>query len=532
MVLMDCMRPGESDPLAEFRPAIHRPDETKAAPIDEVAERHAAVLQNLLERTSAAAAGQHAEGRDGADFFSDSRMAMATEDPHTAISVLETDYDASPTGLYALIEKRQWADALTLLTNLEHYAALTQASTWVIRREEGGGTTIAAETSGQRKVRWRLLPLHAALIFRGPLGIVEALLRAYPGAARCRDDQGMTPAHLAFRNDAADEILDAVLAAYPPAVAVQDRKGRDALACALDSAACTKKGRARLLATYAAAVRAGERDGVLAEASARHEAEMASLKEQYEARLAREGGDGAEREAVLTQKVQDLTLALQDMTAIRQDEAQRHGEEAGRWSAVSRDVLHTLGEGPSNSNGSNGEVVGKDDVLRSSVDELVTSHRRLQAERDSLAERNDVLEDLLVRVVAERDDVQDILSRLDQDLAAAQTVRERMVAAISRQETDVYGSVAREHGTVRGILERQRDEMEATLRAGDGGNGSAGDERGTRHSDHHHRRSNSSAMSELGLGGAEEGRLPLPPRPPPSRGRSKSPCNRRAAAGY
>ena len=153
MVLMDCVRPGESDPVAEYRPAIHRPDETKSAPIDEVAERHATVLQNLLERSSVAA-GQHAERRDGIDLFSDS---MAMEDPHTAISVLETDYDASPTGLYALIEKRKWDDALTLLTNLEHYAALTQASTWVIRREEGGGTIIAAETLGQRRVRWRLL---------------------------------------------------------------------------------------------------------------------------------------------------------------------------------------------------------------------------------------------------------------------------------------------------------------------------------------------------------------------------------------
>ena len=530
MVLVDCVRPGESDPVAEFRQAIHKPDEKKsAAPIDEVAERHAAVLRNLLERTSAAAAGQPAERRDGVNVFPDSTMTMAmAEDPHTAISVLEADYDASPTRLYALIEKRQWDAALTLLANLEHYAALTQASTWVVRREEGG-TDIAAETGGQRRLRWRLLPLHAALIFRGPLAIIEALLRAYPGAARCRDDQGMTPAHLAFRNDAADEVLAAVLAAYPPAVAVRDRRGRDALACALDSAACTRKGRARLLATYAAAVREGERDGVLAEAAARHGADMASLREQYEARLAGEGEDGAEREAVLTQKVQDLTLALQDMTALRQDEARRHGEEAGRWSAVSRDVLHSLGEG--SSSGINGGAVGEDDVLRSSVDELVTSHRRLQAERASLAERNDVLEDLLVRVVAERDDVQDILSRLDQDLAAAQTVRERMVAAISRQEADVYGSVAREHGTVRGILERQRDEMEAALRAGDGGHGSAVDERGTRRSDHH-RRSTSSTMSELGLGGAEEGRLPLPPRPPPRRGRSKSPYNRRAAAGY
>ena len=83
MVLIDCMRPGESDPVAAFRSTIPKPpgDETKSAPIDEVAERHATVLQNLLERTAAAAAGQHAEGRDGADFFSDSMGG--TPHPHS-----------------------------------------------------------------------------------------------------------------------------------------------------------------------------------------------------------------------------------------------------------------------------------------------------------------------------------------------------------------------------------------------------------------------------------------------------------------
>ena len=261
MVLMDCMRPGgENDPVDELRPAIDKHlsgDEKKTVPIDEVAEWHANVLKNLLERT---AAGH----RDCVDsMFATPDMNMAMEDPHTAISVLEADYDARPTELYSLIENRKWDDALQLLSNSEHYAALTQASTWVIRREEGE-TTADAQT-GQRKLRWRLLPLHAALIFRGPLEIVQALIRAYPGAARCRDDQGMTPAHLAFRNDASDEVLDIVLAAYLPAIAVQDRKGRDPLACAMGSSACTKKGRARLLATYASAVRAGERDGVLAD---------------------------------------------------------------------------------------------------------------------------------------------------------------------------------------------------------------------------------------------------------------------------
>ena len=151
------------------------------------------------------------------------------EDPHTAISVLETDYDVKPTELYSLIEKRQRDHALNLLNNLAKFAALTQASTWVVRKEPDTG-----------KLRWRLLPLHAAIIFRGPLPVIEALVKAYPGAGRCRDDQGMTPAHLAFRNDAPDEIIDEVLGAYPAAISIKDRKGREPLTCAMGSN-CTKK---------------------------------------------------------------------------------------------------------------------------------------------------------------------------------------------------------------------------------------------------------------------------------------------------
>ena len=520
------------------------------------------------------------------------------EDPLTAISVLEADYDVKPTELYSLIEKRQWDHALNLLNNLAKFAALTQASTWVVRKEPGTG-----------KLRWRLLPLHAAIIFRGPLPVIEALVKAYPGAGRCRDDQGMTPAHLAFRNDAPDEVIDEVLGAYPAAIAVKDRKGREPLTCAMGSN-CTKKSRARLLATYSSVAMAGERDRVVAELAARHEAERAVLQDRYDAAsqeaagaagLAQELEESAARETILTEKVQDLTKALEAMTAMRQLEAKKHSDEASQWSAVEREVLKSLHQGPVDEDGAD-DVVAADaatdgetaatsasnkDVLRSSIDDLVASHRRLQAERDELAERNDVLESLLERTVAERDGVEAILSKLDQDMAAAQTVRERMVAAIAKQEAEVYGLAAREHDVMRGILERrelqkggllwmdgwmdgwmvylthivvilrvtffshllcfllllsllslvlplpayrsaERDEMEAVLR-GD----SLQDQEALRrtYSSNSLRGRGRSDMSELGLGGAEEGRTNTPSRSP-RHDRSKSPYNRAATAGY
>ena len=461
------------DPPAVQKPSPPTAEDEKTAPLDEtfdslassgvMASRNVSIEIVNQDVNTPADTGKmisfaddvtNLSGKAGEEHKTDDEFAPE-EDPHTAISVLETDYDVKPTELYSLIEKRQWDHALNLLTNLAKFAALTQASTWVVRKEPDTG-----------KLRWRLLPLHAAIIFRGPLPVIEALVRAYPGAGRCRDDQGMTPAHLAFRNDAPDEIIGEVLGAYSAAISIQDRKGREPLTCAVGSN-CTKKSRAKLLATYSSIAMAGERERILLDESSKHEAEMAVVQDRLDAAsqeagrvatLAQELEESAALETILTEKVQDLTKALEAMTAMRSFEAKKHSDEASQWSAVEREVMRSLNkEGADAEEADGGETAtsGNKDVLRSSIDDLVTSHRRLQAERDELAERNDVLESLLERTVAERDGGEAILSKLDQDTAAAQTVRESMVAAIAKQEAEVYGLAAREHDVMRGILERR-----------------------------------------------------------------------------
>jgi len=364
-----------------------------------------------------------------------SRNAAEARDGSEAGSDLETDYDVQPTDLYKLVEKRKWDEAIGLLDCLPKYAALGQASTWVVRRDPQSG-----------KLRWRLLPLHAVIIFRGPLKVVQALLKAYPGAAQCRDDQGMTPAHLAFRNDAADDVLVEILKAHPAAIAVQDRKKRTPLQCATGSANCSLKSRAQLLDTYSSMVRAEEQKS---QGDPLTKEQMTQMTLDH----AREVEEGAAREAILTDKVEELTRALEAVTASRRAEAVAHTNAAARWSAMERDVLDTLGGGRGKEEGQEGL---SNDVIRSCVDDLVTSHRRLQAERDTLAERNDVLESLLERTVAERDDVGEILTKLEQDMTAAQTVRSRMVAAIAKQETDVHGLATRKHEAMRDILDGRK----------------------------------------------------------------------------
>jgi hypothetical protein len=139
---------------------------------------------------------------------------------HTSSNTQECDYDLNPTVLYQAIEARQWEYAVSVFTKHEQGE---QSLTWVVRKERNG------------KLRWRLLPLHAAVIFGSPLKLIELLLADYPPAAQSKDDQGMLPLHLAFRNEASWDVIEELMTAYPQAVYVSDRKGRTPLQCGMRS---------------------------------------------------------------------------------------------------------------------------------------------------------------------------------------------------------------------------------------------------------------------------------------------------------
>lgn len=132
----------------------------------------------------------------------------------------ECDYDTNPTVLYQAIEAKQWDYAVSLFAKNK---CPGQSGTWVLRKETNG------------KLRWRLLPLHAAIIFGSPVKLVECLIADNPTAAQCKDDQGMLPLHLAFRNEgsASWEIIEELVTAYPQAIFVKDRKGRTPLQCGI-----------------------------------------------------------------------------------------------------------------------------------------------------------------------------------------------------------------------------------------------------------------------------------------------------------
>mmetsp|Transcript_8690 Transcript_8690/g.16400 ORF Transcript_8690/g.16400 Transcript_8690/m.16400 type:complete len:713 (-) Transcript_8690:265-2403(-) len=125
----------------------------------------------------------------------------------------ECDFDENPTKLYLSIQGKQWEEAISRAK-----AYPQESKTWVSRYEASG------------TLRWRLLPLHAAIIFKATEETILSLILSYPRAARHKDDQGMLPIHLAIRNMSSVKVVELLLVSYPEAANVQDRKGRLPLA--------------------------------------------------------------------------------------------------------------------------------------------------------------------------------------------------------------------------------------------------------------------------------------------------------------
>jgi hypothetical protein len=218
-------------------------------------------------------------------------------DHKSLLAVKECDFDKEPTDLYLAIQRRDWNGALSLCRSYPY-----EARTWVSRKESDG------------KLRWRLLPLHAAIIFKAPESVIEALLSAYPKGVECKDDQGMLPLHLAFRNGSTEGIVNLLLVAYPQSIDIQDRKGRIPLVLAQASTSPNRDAFMRALERgptyYAVAAAATERAAVTAELRAIFDAKLIEIKAIHEEEMVSALAEAQESKDVLIKRVEELEFEL------------------------------------------------------------------------------------------------------------------------------------------------------------------------------------------------------------------------------
>lgn len=144
-----------------------------------------------------------------------SKLTTPAEDTMLMVtpSTLEVDYDTESTELYKAITQQEWNTAISVCE-----ADPVQASVWVVRHSQSDATVL-----------WRFLPLHSACARQPPAELVRALLKAYPDAAACVDDQGMYALHYAAGNQASLSVLRALIDQCPAAVHIRDPRGMIAL---------------------------------------------------------------------------------------------------------------------------------------------------------------------------------------------------------------------------------------------------------------------------------------------------------------
>jgi len=134
--------------------------------------------------------------------------------------------------------------------------------TWAYRKEFNGD------------IRWRVLPIHAALLHDAPEELIQLIMQQHPEGMTCTDDLGNLPIHIAFKTGYSEEILGRMIEANPNCLHIQNSKHRTPLECAKY---CQRPNRGIvLMAKYAAETATVDATAALVEAKV---AEKEKLKE-------------------------------------------------------------------------------------------------------------------------------------------------------------------------------------------------------------------------------------------------------------
>mmetsp|Transcript_40284 Transcript_40284/g.45841 ORF Transcript_40284/g.45841 Transcript_40284/m.45841 type:complete len:459 (-) Transcript_40284:402-1778(-) len=121
------------------------------------------------------------------------------------------NYDGNVSMIYSLLESSSWETAVTRCRTFP-----IEIRTWVVKYEKKS-----------TEIRWKLLPIHAAIIFRAPVFVVRTFIETYPESVMLRDVQMMLPLHLGFRHNPKDEeVLELLLNECPKAICEPDIRGR------------------------------------------------------------------------------------------------------------------------------------------------------------------------------------------------------------------------------------------------------------------------------------------------------------------
>lgn len=175
-------------------------------------------LRNLFRREKPSPLGSISDSKNPVGESSPTSVAVNL-DPTYRLKGVTRDYDLNPSLLYKLIEYCAWDEVINRVAHVP-----TEASIWVERRTRSESD--ADDDDSNCWLRWKMLPLHTAILFRAPITVVQAIYNAYPEAINMPDNRNMLPIHVACRIRVDSVVMQFLIDAFPSALTVTDYKGR------------------------------------------------------------------------------------------------------------------------------------------------------------------------------------------------------------------------------------------------------------------------------------------------------------------
>ena len=345
------------------------------------------------------------------------------EKEETDVETDERDFDKNPTILYALVQKKLWKEVISRAIK-----SPKEARAFISRREEDG------------RVRWRLLPLHAAIVFKAPEEVVETLLTAYPKASEAKDDQGMLPLHLAFRNGASEAVVNLLLLAFPQSIDVPDRKGRVPLILAKTSTSPNREMYIEALekgpSHYAVTALACARSRIIAEQNAIFEAKLLQNSTSHQCKLSEVKAKAekkqqeiqkrlAEKENELT-KTQETSQVLVDHVASLESQISTRADTERILAATIEKLEQSLKEAESMKDEREKDFATK-------ISELEEQIKKIELLKD-MQESN--LEDEKAKSNVERDNLLAKIDDLQNSLSSTRDELSQSANALQKREED------------------------------------------------------------------------------------------------
>lgn len=354
-----------------------------------------------------------------------SPMSSSSSNKPAPVSILrspppiEVDYDINPTRLYKLIESKDWQGTVDRTRSNPE-----EAQTWVMRKESDG------------KLRWKLLPLHAALILKSPGDVVAALIKVYHNGAQCKDDQGMLPLHLAFQKDAPEDAVEVLLRVYPEAVKVKDKRGKTPLERLRINMQPTA-----IMSAYAHAAVQAERASIIEEQERIYDMKFNTMHERHEA------------------DIEALRLKMQG--------------EIDEMQQVRHETLNSARELSLYDLSSTHNVIGvlKDEIerLKQTVSELTKVNLAYKGALEDMKSKRDDLSSALIRLAFEQDAIVKAAQQQKEGMDAATMVREKMMQAIAQQETESRLKAELERKAIKDLALQQKKVIQNVIARNAGG---------------------------------------------------------------